>query len=416
MMSLHSLRRTDPDIYDALVREVDRQRSHIELIAAENFVSEAVLTVSGSIMTNKYAEGYPGKRYYGGCEYYDVVENLARDRATDLFGAEHANVQPHSGSQANMAVMFAVLEPGDPVLSMSLAAGGHLSHGAPKNFSGMFYDVVTYGVNRDTEWIDMDEVRAKARSHRPKLIIVGASAYPRIIDFAAFRSIADEVGALVLVDSAHIAGLIAAGLHPNPVPHADFVTLTTHKTMRGPRGGIILCRGDFADRIDSLVFPGIQGGPLMHTIAGKAVALKEAMSDRFVKYQRLILRNCGAIIDRMSEAGYRIVSGGSDNHMCLIDLHSRDLSGDIASRLLEQAGIIVNKNLIPFDPRPVTQTSGIRIGTPAVSTRGMAEPEMKQISEWIDKVLRNPDDSDLRNQIREEVAELCARFPLHPDL
>ncbi len=416
MMSLHSLRRTDPDIYDVLVREVDRQRSHIELIAAENFVSEAVLTVSGSIMTNKYAEGYPGKRYYGGCEYYDVVENLARDRATELFGADHANVQPHSGSQANMAVLFAVLEPGDPVLSMSLAAGGHLSHGAPKNFSGMFYDVVTYGVNRETERIDMDEVRDKARSHQPKLIIVGASAYPRAIDFAAFRSIADEVGALMLVDSAHIAGLIAAGLHPNPVPHADFVTLTTHKTMRGPRGGIILCRDEYADRIDALVFPGIQGGPLMHTIAGKAVALKEAMSNRFVKYQRLIVRNCGAIIDRMREAGYRIVSGGSDNHMCLIDLNSRDLSGDKASKLLEQAGIIVNKNLIPFDPRPVTQTSGIRIGTPAVSTRGMADPEMNQIADWIDNVLRNPDDSDLRRHIREEVAELCARFSLHPDL
>ncbi|MFW6159478.1 MAG: serine hydroxymethyltransferase, partial [Planctomycetota bacterium] len=374
------------------------------------------LSVSGSIMTNKYAEGYPGHRYYGGCQYYDVVENLARDRATEIFGAEHANVQPHSGSQANMAVEFAVLEPGDTILSMSLAAGGHLSHGAPKSFSGMFYHVVHYGVNRETEQIDMDEVREQARTHRPKLIIVGASAYPRAIDFGAFRQVADEVGARILVDIAHVAGLVAAGLHPDPVPHADFVTLTTHKTMRGPRGGIILCRAEHAERIDALVFPGIQGGPLMHTVAGKAVALKEAMTPRFTEYQHRILHNCQALLDRMKQGGYRIVSDGSDNHMFLVDLGSRGLSGVEASHLLEEAGIIVNKNLIPFDPKPVTQTSGIRIGTPAVSTRGMAEPEMKQIAEWIDNVLSNPDDRDLRKRIRDGVAELCARFPLHPDL
>jgi glycine hydroxymethyltransferase len=415
-MSLHSLRRTDPDVYDALVGEIDRQRGHIELIAAENFVSEAVLCVSGSIMTNKYAEGYPGHRYYGGCQYMDVVETLARDRACEIFGADHANVQPHSGTQANMGVELAMLDPGDTILSMSLAAGGHLSHGARKNFSGMLFHAVHYGVNRETERIDLDEVRDKAKKHRPKMIIVGASAYPRTIDFPAFQEIAREVGARVLVDIAHIAGLVAAGLHPNPVPHADFVTLTTHKTMRGPRGGIILCRKEYADAIDSIVFPGIQGGPLMHTIAGKAVALNEALRPRFRDYQQRILDNCRCLLAELQKAGFRIVSGGSDNHLFLVDLSSRQISGKKASAFLEEAGIIVNKNLIPFDPRPVTETSGIRIGTPATTTRGMKEPQMVQSAAWIDRVLSHPDEEAVRREVRAEVEELCSRFPLHPDL
>jgi glycine hydroxymethyltransferase len=414
-MSLDALRRTDPEMYEALIGETDRQRDHIELIAAENFVSAAVLCVSGSIFTNKYAEGYPGKRYYGGCHFMDVAETLARDRACRIFGAEHANVQAHSGSQANMAVLFAMLEPGDTILSMSLAHGGHLSHGAKKNFSGMFYNIVNYGVAQTTERIDYDQLRDQAREHRPKMIIAGASAYPRIIDFAAFREVADEVGALLLVDVAHIAGLIATGLHPNPVPFADFVTLTTHKTMRGPRGGIILCKAEHGAAIDSTIFPGIQGGPLMHTIGGKAVALREAMRPGFVDYQKRILGNCQVLLGELQQHGYRIVSGGSDNHLFLVDLRSRQVSGKDASVLLEEAGIIVNKNLIPFDPAPVTRTSGIRIGTPATTTRGMNAPEMKQIAQWIDNVLSNPDNTSLRQQIREEVLGLCSRFPLHPD-
>jgi glycine hydroxymethyltransferase len=414
-MSLDALRRTDPEMYEALIGETDRQRDHIELIAAENFVSDAVLCVSGSLFTNKYAEGYPGHRYYGGCDFMDVAENLARDRAKQIFGAEHANVQPHSGSQANMAVLFATLEPGDTILSMSLAHGGHLSHGAKKNFSGTFYNIATYGVEKTTERIDYEQVRDRAKTHRPKMIIAGASAYPRIIDFAAFREIADEVGALFLVDVAHIAGLIATGLHPNPVPFADFVTLTTHKTMRGPRGGIILCREESASAIDSMVFPGIQGGPLMHTIGGKAVALREAMRPGFVDYQKRILGNCQVLLGELQQRGYRIVSGGSDNHLFLVDLRSRRVAGADASVMLEEAGIIVNKNLIPFDPAKVTRTSGIRIGTPATTTRGMNAPEMKQIAQWIDNVLTNPHNTSLRQQIRADVIELCSRFPLHPD-
>lgn len=415
MLYLEQLRKTDPEIYDVVVGEMERQRNHIELIAAENFVSEAVLCASGSVMTNKYAEGYPGNRYYGGCQFMDVAENLACDRAKAIFGAEHANVQPHSGSQANMAVLFAILKPGDTILSMALAHGGHLSHGAKKNVSGMLFNVVSYGVSHETERIDMDEVRDKARKHRPKLIIIGASAYPRIIDFPAFKEIADEVGAMTLVDIAHIAGLVAAGLHPNPVPYADFVTLTTHKTMRGPRGGIVLCHANYAKTIDSLVFPGIQGGPLMHTIAGKAVALKEALRPEFKTYQKQILANCQCLLGEMRNAGYRIVSDGSDNHLFLVDLQSHDVSGQQATVLLEEAGIIVNKNLIPFDPKPPAQASGVRIGTPATTTRGMKEPEMKQIAKWIDQVLSNPHDAALRNRIRHEVKELCDRFPLYPD-
>jgi len=416
MMSLDTLRRTDPEIYEAVIGEIDRQRGHIELIAAENFVSEAVLSASGSVMTNKYAEGYPGRRYYGGCRYMDVAENLARERAKQIFGAEHANVQPHSGTQANMAVMFAMLKPGDTILSMSLASGGHLSHGAQGSFSGMLYAAVHYGVSRTTERIDLDEVRNLARRHRPKLIVVGASAYPRVLDFEGFEEIANDVGALTLVDIAHIAGLVATGLHPNPVPHSDFVTLTTHKTMRGPRGGIILCRTEHAKAIDAMVFPGIQGGPLMHTIAGKAVALKEALRPGFLDYQQRILDNCQYLLTEMRRLGYRIVSGGSDNHLFLVDLRSRNISGKKATVLLEEAGIILNKNLIPFDPEPATTTSGVRIGTPATTTRGMQAPEMRQIAQWIDRILSAPDDEGLRRQIRQEVEELSGRFPLHPGL
>jgi glycine hydroxymethyltransferase len=412
-MSLDALRRTDPDIYEALLGEIDRQRGHIELIAAENFVSEAVLCASGSILTNKYAEGYPGHRYYGGCEQMDVIETLARDRATEIFGAEHANVQPHSGSQANMAVLFAMLKPGDTILSMSLACGGHLSHGFKKNFSGMLYNIVSYGVGPDTERIDMDEVHRLALEHKPKMIIAGASAYPRIIDFQAFRSVADEVGALVLVDIAHIAGLVATGLHPNPVPHSDFVTLTTHKTMRGPRGGIVLCRKKYGKKVDSSVFPGIQGGPLMHTVAGKAVALKEAMKPGFHEYQQTILDNCQYLLTELRRTGYRIVSGGSDNHLFLMDLRSREITGKKASAILEAAGIILNKNLIPFDPQSVTETSGVRVGSPAVTTRGMKAPEMKIIARWIDEVLSAPDDESVQKRVRQQVGEMCSRFPLH---
>jgi len=415
-MSLYALRRTDPEMYEVLLGEIDRQRSHIELIAAENFVSEAVLCVSGSVMTNKYAEGYPGARYYRGCQYMDGAEELARQRAKSIFGADHANVQPHSGSQANMAVLFAVLKPGDTILSMSLAHGGHLSHGAKKNFSGMFYNVVHYGVSRETEMIDMNEVRGLALKHRPKMIIAGGSAYPRFIDFEGFDSIAKETGALMLVDIAHVAGIVAAGLHPNPTPWSDFVTLTTHKTMRGPRGGIILCKAEHAKKIDAMVFPGIQGGPLMHTIGGKAVALKEAMRPGFAGYQQQILANCQCLLGEMKDAGYRVVSGGSDNHLFLVDLRSRGISGKKASALLEEAGIILNKNLIPFDPKPPSEASGVRIGTPATTTRGMKEPEMKLIAGWIDRALSSPGDSSSREQVRKEVDELCGRFHLHPNL
>ena len=416
MTSLYSLRRTDPEMYEILLGEIDRQRSHIELIAAENFVSEAVLCVSGSVMTNKYAEGYPGRRYYRGCEHMDAAEELARQRAKSIFGADHANVQPHSGSQANMAVLFALLEPGDTILSMSLAHGGHLSHGAKKNFSGMFYNVVSYGVSRETEIIDMDAVRELALEHKPKMIIAGASSYPRFIDFEGFHNIAQEVGAVTLVDIAHVAGMVAVGLHPNPTPWSDFVTLTTHKTMRGPRGGIILCKEQHARKIDSMVFPGIQGGPLMHTIGGKAVALREAMRPGFKAYQQQILDNCQCLLGEIQRAGYRVVSGGSDNHLFLVDLTSRGITGKKAGALLEEAGIILNKNLIPFDPKPPSEASGVRIGTPATTTRGMKEPEMKLIAGWVDSVLSNPDDSSLRERVRNEVDDLCGLFHLHPNL
>ena len=406
----------DPEIYEALRGEVDRQRYTIELIAAENFVSEAVLAASGSIMTNKYAEGYPGARYYGGCEFVDAVERLAIERAKSIFAAEHANVQPHSGTQANMAVFFAVLKPGGTVLSMDLAHGGHLSHGARKSFSGQLYKVATYGVNPETKMIDVDDIRRKALECKPGLIIAGASAYPRFIDYEAFASIAKQVGAYLLADIAHVAGLVAAGLHPSPVACSDFVTATTHKTMRGPRGGIILCRKKFAAKIDSQIFPGIQGGPLMHTIAGKAVALKEALNGAFKDYQGQILHNCQALLQELKGRGYTIVTGGSDNHLFLVDLRNHNISGKLACTLLDEAGITLNHNLIPFDPKPPSQASGVRIGTPAVTTRGMKEPEMKKIAAWIDDVIMHPDDSALRHEIRHNVRKLCEQFPLYENL
>lgn len=411
-----SLKCVDPEIYAALIGEVDRQRYTIELIAAENFVSSAVLAASGSIMTNKYAEGYPSARYYAGCEYVDMAETLAIERAKQIFRAEHANVQPHSGTQANMAVLFAMLQPGDTLLSMDLAHGGHLSHGAKKSFSGKLYNVVTYGVSHKTETLDMDNIRQIARECKPQMIIAGASAYPRFLDYESFADIAKEVGARLLVDIAHVAGLVAADLHPNPTPCSDFVTATTHKTMRGPRGGIILCKKKYAAKIDSEIFPGIQGGPLMHTIAGKAVALREALAGSFKDYQKQILANCQALLNCLKDSGYRIVSDGSDNHLFLIDLRNRNITGKTAYTILHEAGITLNHNLIPFDPKPPKVTSGVRIGTPAMTTRGMKEPEMQAIGQWIDAVLSNPEDSALRTGIRGEVRDLCEQFPLYEDL
>ncbi len=406
----------DPEIYEAVRRDLHRQLTRVDLIAAENYTSVAVLTATGSVMTNKYAEGYPGARYYGGCEWVDVAERLAVERAKQIFGAEHANVQPHCGTQANMAVYFAILKPGDTIMALDLAHGGHLSHGAPKSFCGALYHIIPYGVSRETETIDTDQVRELALKHRPKLIVTGASSYPRFINFQAFAEIAREVGAYLMADIAHPAGLIAAGLHPSPVPHADFVTATTHKTMRGPRGGIIMCRGEYAARVDSQVFPGIQGGPLMHTIAGKAVALKEALSPDFAEYQAQILANCQAMLHELAGRGYRIVTGGSDNHLFLVDLRSIGMTGRLACQLLDQAGITLNQNLIPFDPRSARETSGIRIGTPAVTTRGMREPEMRLIADWMDQVLRRPDDAELRSRIRREVEDLCLQFPIYTGL
>lgn len=410
------LRAVDPEVYESVCGELRRQLTRLELIAAENYVSEAVLAAQGSVLTNKYAEGYPAARYYGGCEFVDVGERLAIERTKQLFGAEHANVQPHSGTQANMAVYFTILEPGDRIMALDLAHGGHLSHGAPKSFCGALYEVVPYGVSPKTEMFDMDQIRELARKHRPKLIVTGASAYPRFIGFRYFGEVAREVGAYLMADVAHIAGLIVAGLHPSPVPYADFVTATTHKTMRGPRGGIIMCRKEHAAEIDAQVFPGMQGGPLMHTIAGKAVALKEALAEGFLAYQLRILDNCQAMLRELQNRGYRIVTGGSDNHLFLVDLRGREMTGRQACRLLEEAGITVNQNLIPFDPRSARETSGIRIGTPAVTTRGMGKPEMVRIADWIDQVLRNPDERELRQRVRAEVEELCLRFPVYNGL
>ncbi|MDA8388422.1 MAG: serine hydroxymethyltransferase [Nitrospiraceae bacterium] len=412
-MKSGSLRETDPRIFDAIEKERTREREKLLLIASENYASRAVMEAQGSVFTNKYAEGYPGKRYYGGCEFADEVEQLAIERAKRLFGAGHVNVQPHSGTQANMAVYFAYLKPGDTILGMSLSHGGHLSHGAQANFSGMLYNRVAYGLNRETGRIDYDDVRRLAREHRPRMILVGASAYPRTIDFEAFGGIAREAGAWLVADIAHIAGLVAAGLHPSPFPHADFVTSTTHKTLRGPRGGLVMCKAEYAKAIDKMIFPGIQGGPLVHVIAAKAVAFEEALAQDFRTYQQNILKNARTLAAGLSERGFNLVSGGTDNHLMLIDLNNKGITGKEAEEALDRAGISLNKNTIPFDPRPATVTSGIRIGTPCVTTRGMGETEMRLIAEYIDLAIQARGNETVLNEIRGRVRELTERFPLY---
>lgn len=409
------LKRTDPEVFQAFRAEIERQTEQLEMIASENFVSEAIMQAEGSVFMNKYAEGYPGKRYYGGCENMDVVEKLAIDRLNQLFGSEYANVQPHSGTQANMAVYFAVLNPGDSILSMDLAHGGHLSHGLPASFSGRFFKIAHYGVSRETEAIDYDQVAEIAEKHRPKLIIAGASAYPRILDFAAFRSIADEVGAYLMVDMAHIAGLVASGIHPSPVPFADFITSTTHKTLRGPRGGIILAMEKYSRSLSSQIFPGIQGGPLMHVIAAKAVAFKEALRDDFKIYQQQIVSNAKTLAKTLRDRGFRLVSGGTDNHLILVDLSDKGLTGAKAEDVLERAGITVNKNTIPFDTRSPSVTSGIRIGTPAVTTRGLKEQEMEEVGNYISELLNQPEDDKLIGDIKMKIRSQCERFPLYSE-
>ena len=412
---MRTVSETDPEIAQAVRNEVGRQNTGLELIASENFVSAAVLEVMGSVLTNKYAEGYPGRRYYGGCEFVDVAEQLAIDRAKALFGADHANVQPHSGAQANMAVYFAHLKPGDTVLGMNLAHGGHLTHGHPLNFSGQLYEIVPYGVRREDERIDYDELTRLARERHPKLIVVGASAYPRVIDFERIGAVATEVGAAVMTDMAHIAGLVAAGVHPSPVQYSDFVTSTTHKTLRGPRGGLALCREAHAKNLNRSVFPGVQGGPLMHIIAGKAVCFKEAGEPGFVEYQKCVVANAQRLAGALASHGFRLVSGGTDNHLVLVDVFSQGLTGKISEAALGRAAITVNKNAIPFDQNPPMVASGIRIGTPAVTTRGMGEPEMDQIGELISRVLAAPDDDQVASAVRADVEDLCLRFPLYPD-
>ncbi len=403
----------DPQVADAIRLETERQEFNLELIASENFVSEAVLEAQGSIMTNKYAEGYPGKRYYGGCEHVDVVEQLAIDRARELFGADHANVQPHSGSQANMAVYFAACKPGDTILGMNLSHGGHLTHGSPVNFSGRFYNVVPYGVSPETETIDYAEVERLALEHKPALIVVGASAYPRTLDFPAFRAIADKVGARVMVDMAHIAGLVAAGVHPSPVPYAEFVTTTTHKTLRGPRGGMILCREEYAKAINSQIFPGIQGGPLMHVIAAKAVAFKEALQPEFMTYQRQIVKNARALAEALTQRGFKLTSGGTDNHLMLINFSGTEITGKAAEEALDKAGITVNKNTVPFETRSPFVTSGIRIGTPACTTHGLKEAEMDQIAGYIADAVASIDNDQKLAGIKVQVNSLMKKFPLY---
>jgi glycine hydroxymethyltransferase len=403
----------DSQIAEIIQQETARQEYNLEFIASENFVSERVLEVQGSVLTNKYAEGYPGKRYYGGCEVVDKAEQLAIDRACELFGAEHANVQPHSGSQANMAVYFTVCQPGDTVLGMNLAHGGHLTHGSSVNFSGKLFNIVPYGIDKETGRIDYDEVERLAVEHKPTLIVVGASAYPRTIEFEPFRRIADKVGAKVMVDMAHIAGLVAAGEHPNPVPYADFVTTTTHKTLRGPRGGMILCREEYAKKLNSNIFPGIQGGPLMHVIAAKAVAFKEALSPDFKTYAQQVVKNAAALAEGLVAHGFNLVSGGTDNHLMLLDFTGTEMTGKVAEAALEKAGLTMNKNAVPFDTRSPFVTSGVRIGTPATTTRGLKEPEMKQVADWIQRALADTEDLDTLDQIRKEVKELCLRFPLY---
>jgi len=410
-----SLAETDPEIAEAIRNERHRQNSELELIASENFVSRAVLEAAGSVMTNKYAEGYPGRRYYGGCEFVDVAERAAIARAKALFGADHANVQPHSGAQANMAVYMTFLKPGDTVLGMNLAHGGHLTHGHPLNFSGLLYTIVPYGVRKEDERIDYDELDRLADAHKPKMIVVGASAYPRVIDFARIRATADRVGAKMFTDMAHIAGLVAVGIHPTPIPHSDVVTTTTHKTLRGPRGGLVLCREEYAKDIDRRVFPGVQGGPLMHIIAAKAVSFKEAAEPSFAEYQRQIVANAAALARALSDAGFRLVSGGTDNHLMLVDVFSKGITGKVAEAALGKAGITVNKNAIPFDQNPPMVASGIRVGTPAVTTRGMREGEMGLIAELVTRALKTPDDDGALGRIRAEVEALCRKFPLYPE-
>ncbi|MFJ7977761.1 serine hydroxymethyltransferase [Peribacillus sp. JNUCC 23] len=413
---MNRLANQDEQVFKAIQEELGRQRSKIELIASENFVSEAVMEAQGSVLTNKYAEGYPGKRYYGGCEYVDVVEDLARDRAKEIFGAEHANVQPHSGAQANMAVYFTILEPGDTVLGMNLSHGGHLTHGSPVNFSGVQYNFVEYGVDQENHLINYEDVLEKARQHKPKLIVAGASAYPRAIDFKRFREIADEIGAYLMVDMAHIAGLVAAGLHENPVPYADFVTTTTHKTLRGPRGGMILCKEEFAKKIDKSIFPGIQGGPLMHVIAAKAVAFGEALQDDFKAYAKQIIDNAQRLGDALIKEGIQLVSGGTDNHLLLIDVRSVGLTGKVAEKALDDIGITVNKNTIPFDPESPFVTSGVRIGTAAVTSRGFSLEDMDEIASIIGLVLKNVEDEAKLEEAKQRVEALSGKYTLYPSL
>jgi glycine hydroxymethyltransferase len=410
-----TLSATDPEIADAIAHEQHRQNSGLELIASENFVSQAVLQAAGSVMTNKYAEGYPGKRYYGGCEFVDVAEALAIARAKQLFGAEHANVQPHSGAQANMAVYFSLLKPGDTVLGMNLAHGGHLTHGHPLNFSGKLYTIVPYGVRKDDERIDYEELERLAHEHKPKMIMVGASAYPRVIDFARIGAVGKAIGSPVVTDMAHIAGLVAANVHPSPVPHSDFVTTTTHKTLRGPRGGMVLCRSHYAKDLDRTVFPGIQGGPLMHIIAAKAVCFKEAMEPAFIDYQKQIVANARRLAAALSSEGFRLVSGGTDNHLMLVDVFSKGITGKAAEGALGKAGITVNKNAIPFDQNPPMVASGIRVGTPAITSRGMREAEMDTIGAFIARALASPDDEAALARVKVEVEGLCRKFPLYPE-
>jgi len=410
-----TLAATDPEIAAAIDHERHRQNDGLELIASENFVSQAVLQAAGSVMTNKYAEGYPGKRYYGGCEFVDVAESLAIARAKELFGAEHVNVQPHSGAQANMAAYFTLLKPGDTVLGMNLAHGGHLTHGHPLNFSGKLFQIVPYGVRRDDERIDYDELEKLAHEHKPKMIMVGASAYPRAIDFARIGAVGKAIGAPVVTDMAHIAGLVAAGVHPSPVPHSDIVTTTTHKTLRGPRGGMVLCRESYAKELDRIVFPGLQGGPLMHVIAAKAVCFKEALEPGFKEYQQQIVANAKRLAQGLVAAGFRLVSGGTDNHLMLVDVFSKGLTGKVAEAALGKAGITVNKNAIPFDQNPPMVASGVRVGTPAITSRGMREPEMDRIADFIARALASPADDTVLGRVKAEVEALCRKFPLYPE-
>jgi glycine hydroxymethyltransferase len=410
---MENLARTDPEVAEAIREETRRQGSQLELIASENFVSEAVLEALGTVLTNKYAEGYPGKRYYGGCEFVDVAERLAIERAKRLFGADHANVQPHSGAQANMAVYMTVCKPGDTILGMNLSHGGHLTHGHPLNFSGRFFNVVAYGVRQEDERIDYEAMTALAREHRPKMLVVGASAYPRTIDFEKVRRAADEGGSVVMADMAHIAGLVAAGLHPSPVPHAEFVTTTTHKTLRGPRGGMVLCQAKWAKELDRLVFPGVQGGPLMHVVAAKAVALQEALGPEFKAYQAQIVANAKALAATLLDEGWRLVSGGTDNHLMLVDVFSRGVTGKVAEAALDRAGITVNKNTIPFDTNSPMVASGVRIGTPALTTRGMKEREMEVVGRLVSRALRSVEDEAALAGVKKDVGKLCEGFPLY---